>query len=152
MLKPTHYTKTESAANIVRAAHLIDVKNEKLGRIASKIAVKLIGKDKVNYAPNLDMGDYVVIINAALLKISQRKIETKEYKRYSGYQSGLKIIPLAKLWPSKAEEVIRLAIKGMLPDNKLKKNRLKRLFIFNNENYSVPPKVKKLIVLPVKNG
>jgi len=98
------------------------------------------------------MGDYVVIINAALLKISQRKIETKEYKRYSGYQSGLKIIPLAKLWPSKAEEVIRLAIKGMLPDNKLKKARLKRLFIFNNENYSVPPKVKKLLVLSAKNG
>jgi len=145
MLKPTQYTKTPTKAKIVRQAHLFDASKQKLGRLSTLIAVKLIGKHKVNYVPNLDMGDYVVVINASSLSLSQRKIDSKEYKRYSGYQSGQKVVPLNKLWPQKAEEVVKMAIKGMLPDNKLKKSRLKRLFIFKNENYSVPKEVLKLL-------
>jgi large subunit ribosomal protein L13 len=145
MLKPTHYTKAVKESEIKRRAHLVDAKNQKLGRLASQIAIKLIGKDKVNYTPNLDMGDYVVVINAGKLSLDQRKINSKEYSRYSGYQSGRKTIPLSVLWPQKADRVIKLAVKGMLPDNKLKKSRLQRLFVFRYEEYSLPPQVKKLI-------
>lgn len=146
MLKRTTYTKTLSESEIKRQAFVIDAKKQKLGRLASLIAIKLIGKDKINYVPNLDMGDYVIVINAAHLDIDPKKISRKQYTRYSGYQSGLKTISLADLWPKQAEQVIMLAIKGMLPDNKLKKNRLKRLFIFKNQDYSVPVKVKNLII------
>lgn len=146
MLKPTHYTQTQSSQNITRTAFLFDAKNQRLGRLSTQIAAKLIGKDKVNYSPNLDMGDYVVIINAELLDISLKKINSKQYNRYSGYQSGRKTTSLASLWPNKADEVIKLAVKGMLPDNKLKKSRLKRLFVFRHQDYSLPAKIKNLIV------
>lgn len=146
MLKRTTYTKTLSEKNIKRQAFLIDAKKQKLGRLASLIAIKLIGKDKVNYVPNLDMGDYVIVINAAHLDLDPRKLSRKKYTRYSGYQSGLKTIALADLWPHQAEKIVKQAIKGMLPDNKLKKNRLKRLFVFKNQDYSVPNFVKNLMV------
>ena len=149
MLKPTQYTKTLSAKDITRTAHLFDAKDQKLGRLATQIAVKLIGKHKVNYVPNLDMGDYVVVINAAHLDLGQKKIESKEYNRYSGYQSGRKTTTLASLWPKDADKVIILAVKGMLPDNKLKKARLQRLFVAKDKEYNLPPKIQNLIP---KNG
>lgn len=146
MLKKTVYTKTLSEKAITRQAYVMDAKDQKLGRLATEIAIKLIGKNKVNYVPNLDMGDYVIVINAEKLDIDQKKINSKQYTRYSGYQSGLKTISLADLWPKQADKVIKMAVKGMLPDNKLKKNRLLRLLVFRNQEYSVPVKVKNLIV------
>lgn len=146
MLKRTTYTQTLSEKNITRQAFVIDAKKQKLGRLASLVAIKLIGKEKVNYVPNLDMGDYVIVVNAGHLDLDPRKLSRKQYTRYSGYQSGLKTVALADLWPKQAERVVEQAIKGMLPDNKLKKNRLKRLFVFRNQDYSVPNFVKNLIV------
>lgn len=145
MLKRTTYTKTLSQSKIVRQATVIDGTDYKLGRLASFIAMRLIGKYKTNYVPNLDMGDYVIVINALRLALDPKKIGQKQYTRYSGYQSGLKVIPMSDLWPNRADEVIRRAVKGMLPDNKLKKARLKRLYIFKEQNYQVPNAVKNLL-------
>ena len=146
MLKRTVYTKTISEAKIERKAHLFDAKGQKLGRLASVVAAKLIGKHKVNYAPNLDMGDYVIIVNSDKLDINARKINSKQYTRYSGYQSGLKTVSMASMWPKESSKIINLAVKGMLPDNKLKKARLSRLYVFRHENYSLSPKIQKLII------
>lgn len=145
MLKRTVYTKTLSESDIERKAYLFDAKDQKLGRLASVIAAKLIGKYKANYVPNLDMGDYVIVINSDKLELKAKKVNSKQYTRYSGYQSGLKTVSLATLWPNQSDRVIIKAIKGMLPDNKLKKSRMKRLYVFRHENYSVPSCVQKLI-------
>lgn len=146
MLKRTLYTKTISESKIERKAYLFDAKDQKLGRLSSLVAAKLIGKHKVNYAPNLDMGDYVIIINSDKLDINAKKINSKQYTRYSGYQSGLKTVSMASMWPKDSAKIVNLAIKGMLPDNKLKKSRLLRLFVFRHEKYSVAPSIQKLII------
>lgn len=146
MLKRTLYTKTISESKIERKAYLFDAKDQKLGRLSSVVAAKLIGKHKSNYVPNLDMGDYVIIINSDKLDINAKKINSKQYTRYSGYQSGLKTISMASMWPKDSAKIVNLAIKGMLPDNKLKRSRLLRLFVFRHENYSVAPSIQKLII------
>lgn len=145
MLKRTHYTETPSQSKVVREVVFIDAKDEKLGRVSTKIATHLIGKHKTNFVSNIDVGDYVVVTNAQKLDIAQKKLLTKEYNRYSGYQSGRKTTLLAHMWQADPTAPIKLAVKGMLPDNKLKTNRMKRLFIFKTAEYTLPQDIQKLI-------
>ncbi len=134
--KLTEQTKPINERNIKRRWYLIDVGNKILGRVASKIALLLQGKNKVNYVSYLDNGDYVVVINAEKVKFTGRKLEQKVYTHYSGYPGGLKIITLKELINKSPEKVIRNAVSGMLPKNKLRDKRLKRLFVFRGENHS----------------
>ena len=145
MLKRTVYTKTPSAKDIKREVVVLDAKKQKLGRISTEIASKLIGKHKVNYVSNIDVGDYVVVKNAASLDIGLKKMNTKVYTRYSGYQGGQTIVPFASVWDKDPSQVIKTAVKGMLPDNKLKRERLKRLLVFNTNEYKLPQEVNKLL-------
>ncbi|RLC47593.1 MAG: 50S ribosomal protein L13 [Candidatus Cloacimonadota bacterium] len=110
--------------------YLIDVSDQVLGRVASKIAMILMGKNKPTYTPNLDMGDYVVIINADKIKVTGNKSSDKIYHRYSGYQGGLKSIPYNKMMEKKPTDIISYAVKGMLPKNKLRSNMMKRLKVY----------------------
>jgi large subunit ribosomal protein L13 len=122
--------------------HLIDAKGKILGKVATKIANLLRGKDKPIFVPYLDVGDYVVVINASRIKVSGKKLEQKIYYRHSGYLGGLKATPLKKLLAEKPEHVIKTAVSGMLPKNKLRKLWLKRLYIYKDEDYPQKNQVK----------
>ncbi|MBI3443448.1 50S ribosomal protein L13 [Candidatus Woesebacteria bacterium] len=113
--------------DIKRQRHVIDADGQILGRLASKIANLLMGKGKKEYVPHLDMGDYVVVVNAEKIKVTGKKEAQKVYYRHSGYPGGLKVISFGKMKKEHPERIIQNALNGMLPDNRLKKSRLKRL-------------------------
>ena len=116
---------------VPRQWHLLSAAREPLGRLAVKVANFLTGKGKVSYRPNLDAGDYVVIVEAKGLVTSGKKDVSKVYYRYSGYPGGLKRETLGSLRVRKPEEVIRHAVFGMLAKNKLARPRMARLFIYD---------------------
>jgi len=127
---------------IERRWHLVDVKDQILGRSATRIARFLIGKDKVEYVPHLDVGDHVVVTNAAEVAVTGKKEKQKIYYRHSGYPGGLRSETLGDLRERRPEEIIRRAVKGMLPKNKLQKPMLKRLHIFAGEEHPFEEKFK----------
>lgn len=114
---------------------LVDASEAPLGRLATVIAKHLIGKHKPTYTPHVDGGDYVVVINAKNLVITGDKMNAKKYYRYSGYPGGLKQLSLREKLDKDPSEVVRLAVKGMLPKNKLAADRLARLRIFVGEEH-----------------
>ena len=135
-------TQATKASHIKREWHLIDIKDKILGRTATDIAKLLIGKSKPYFVRNLDCGDFVVIINAQQVKVSGRKELLKKYFRYSGYPGGLTVETFENLRKRKPEEIIYHAVKGMLPQNKLRDKMLTRLFVFKDENHSYQDKFK----------
>jgi len=119
--------KKEDASQTWR---LVDADGQVLGRLASRVAVALMGKDKPTYTPHVDVGDHVIVVNAEKVRVTGRKAETKTYQRYSGYPGGQKIIPYKRMMARRPEEVVRLAVRRMLPKNALGRNMLKKLRIF----------------------
>ena len=115
--------------------YLVDARGFVLGRLASRIARVLIGKDKPTYVPNLDSGDHVVVVNAEQVILRGRKLEEKVYRRHSGYPGGLKEIPAARLKERKPEAMLREAVLGMLPKNKLRARMAKKLRIYVGEQH-----------------
>lgn len=109
--------------------HTLDAKGQTLGRFASKIAGLLRGKGKTGFVFNLDIGDRVVVTNAEKIRVTGKKLVQKKYYRHSGYPGGLTEISLAKLLQTRPEEVIKLAVKRMLPDNRLRASWLRKLEI-----------------------
>lgn len=110
-----------------REIHTIDATGKILGRLATEIAVLLRGKHKPDFVPYKDMGDFVVVKNVDKIKVTGKKIEKKKYYHHSGYLGGLKEIPLKKLFEKNPAEVLRKAVWGMLPNNKLRPEQIKRL-------------------------
>jgi len=110
-----------------REKHIIDATNRILGRLAVEIALLLRGKSKVDFAPNKDAGDFVIIKNADKIIVTGKKFENKIYYRHSGYLGGLKKTPYKKLFKKNPGEVIKKAVYGMLPKNKLRDEQIKRL-------------------------
>ncbi len=129
----TKSTKPVSAKNIKRDWYLIDVKGKILGRAATRITSCLQGKHKVTTVPYLDSGDVVVVINAKDILLSGNKLKQNKYSFYSGYPGGLREISAGELLKKNPTELIRHAVSGMLPKNKLRDVRLARLFIFSDE-------------------
>jgi len=125
-----------SSKEIDSSWYLIDAKDKVLGRIATDIAMKLMGKDKVNYAPNLAGGDFVVVINAEFVKVTGRKNEQKEYFSHSGYPGGEKMTSYEDMLKSAPQRILINAIKGMLPKNKLRDVMMKRLKVFPNNEHT----------------
>lgn len=115
--------------NIDRKKHTLDASSKTLGRLASEIAVLLRGKNKVNYQPHIDNGDVVEVINIKQLKVTGKKEDQKKYYNYSGYQGGLKTKVLSELRDKKPQEVLKKAVRNMLPDVKFRGDMLKRLII-----------------------
>jgi large subunit ribosomal protein L13 len=109
---------------------VVDADGQVLGRLATKIARKLIGKDKAEYTPFLDCGDHIVVINAERVKLTGNKMEQKVYRHHSGYPGGLKEVSIRSLMQRRPEEVIREAVLGMLPKNKLRARRAKKLRVY----------------------
>jgi large subunit ribosomal protein L13 len=109
---------------------VVDADGQVLGRLATAIARKLIGKDKPEYTPFLDCGDHIVVINAERVKLTGNKIDQKVYRHHSGYPGGLKEISIRSLMQRRPEEVIREAVLGMLPKNKLRARRAKKLRVY----------------------
>ena len=131
MIKATQPTK---ASDIKRSWHLIDVKDQILGRQAVEIAHKLMGKGKSYFANNMDCGDYVVVINAKTVRTTGKKELLKKYTNYSGYPGGLRTRTLKEVRQQDPTEVITHAVRGMLPKNKLRDQMLKRLYVFAEED------------------
>lgn len=123
----THVTKP---SEIERRHYVVDAEGQVLGRLASKVASLLRGKNKANYSPHLDVGDFVIIVNASKIEVTGRKLEQKSYFRHSGYPKGAKRVPMKTLMQSRPDEVLRRAIRGMLPKNKLGRKMLKKLRVY----------------------
>ena len=130
--------KTYSAkpTEVTREWYLLDASELPLGRLSTKIATLLTGKGKPMYTAHIDCGDYVVVINADKLVVTGDKMNTKMYYRHSQYPGNLKEATLAEKMTKDSTEVIRLAVAGMLPKNKLAAERLARLRVFKGEEHS----------------
>ena len=123
-------TYSQKGAEINREWWIIDAESMPLGKLAVIIADKLSGKSKVTYTPHIDNGDYVVVVNAKNVVVTGNKMVQKKYYRHSGYPGGLKELKLEEVLEKDPARVIREAVKGMLPKNKLAAERLKRLRVF----------------------
>jgi large subunit ribosomal protein L13 len=123
-------TYSPRAADIERNWFVVDATGQRLGVLASRIAIVLEGKHKPGYATHLDTGDHVIVLNAARVDVSRGKLEQKVYSRHSGYPGGLRQETLGELLARRPEEVIRRAVKGMLPRNRLGAQQLRKLKVY----------------------
>ena len=126
-------TYSTKASDIQRQWHVIDASGKVLGRLATQSASLLMGKHKPIFSPNLDTGDFVVIINADKVRFSGNKAKQKLYYRHSGYPGGLKTINLEKMLQTDPTRVIEHAVKGMLPHNRLGASMMKKLKVYAGE-------------------
>lgn len=126
-------TNRLSAKDIKREKHVIDASGKILGRLASDVAILLMGKHKPNFVPYLDCGDLVVVTNAKKVKVTGKKINQKVYYRHSGYPGGLKVETFDKLMERKPKYIIEHAVKGMLPKNRLGRGMIKKLTVLEGE-------------------
>jgi large subunit ribosomal protein L13 len=134
-LEKTMKTFSAKAGEFERKWYLIDAKGEALGRLASKSAIILRGKHKPIYTPHVDTGDFIVIINAKKIILTGKKLQQKVYYHHSGYPGGLKSIVAEKLQQKDPRELIRLAVKGMLPKNRLGRKMITKLKIYAGDEH-----------------
>lgn len=123
-------TLTTKSADIRHDWFVVDAKGKTLGRLASRIAAILKGKHKPVYSPHLDVGDYVIVINADKIQVTGRKLDQKIYYRHSGYPGGLKAISLRDQLAAHPERVLKAAVRGMLPHNRLGRAMFKKLKVY----------------------
>ena len=123
-------TFTAHKGEVPRNWYLVDAQGKVLGRLASRIAMVLRGKTKPVFTPHMDTGDFVVVVNAAQVQLTGRKLDNKIYYRHSGYIGGLKEISARRQLQKRPEEVLRHAVRGMLPKNSLGRKLLKKLKIY----------------------
>ena len=135
-------------ADIVKKWYVIDAEGVTLGRLASEVASILRGKNKPQYAPNVDMGDYVIIVNAEKIAVTGKKLEQKMYRRHSGWVGGLKETRLDKMLATYPERVIEHAVKGMLPKNALGRKMFSKLHVYAGAEH--PHAAQKPETLEVK--
>ncbi len=126
-------TYQPKAKEVKRNWQLIDAKDKVLGRLATEVATKLMGKTKVDYSPHMDNGDYVVIINAKDIKVTGKKEDQKKYYSHSGFPGGFKEVTYKMMRENHPERIFQLAVKRMLPVNRLRDKRMNRLFISMDE-------------------
>jgi large subunit ribosomal protein L13 len=123
-------TYSPRASEIERQWFVVDADGQTLGRLASRVATLLAGKHKPTFATHIDTGDHVIVINAAKISVGREKLATKIYARHSGYPGGFRQETLGELLTRRPEEVIRRAVKGMLPRNRLGVQQLRKLKIY----------------------
>jgi large subunit ribosomal protein L13 len=131
---------------------LIDAEGQVLGRLASRVARILLGKHKPTYVPHQICGDFVVIVNAAKVKITGKKLVQKEYQRYSGYPGGRRVIPMEKVMAKHPDEVVRMAIRRMLPDNRLRSVLIQNVKIYAGKDHPHAAQQPRPIPSPVRGG
>ncbi|NNN20428.1 MAG: 50S ribosomal protein L13 [Acidimicrobiales bacterium] len=129
-------TYSPKASEITRSWHVIDAEGMVLGRLASEVAILLMGKHKASYAPHMDMGDHVIIVNASKVVMTARKADSVFAYRYSGYPGGLKSESYASLLKNKPEDLVKRTVKGMLPKNSLGKTMIKKLHVHEGATHN----------------
>ena len=134
-------TYVDTHKSIKRNWHLVDAKGQVLGKVAVQVATKLLGKHKPTYTPHMDNGDFVVVINASEVEVTGNKEEGKIYYHHSGFPGGLKHESFGHLIKRNPKKVIELAVKGMLPKNKLRDPRIARLKIFAGNEHTYTDKL-----------
>jgi large subunit ribosomal protein L13 len=127
---------------VKRSWHLVDMKDQILGRSATQIATFLMGKQKSDYSAHMDSGDYVVVVNAKDLVLTGNKVSQKVYRSHSGYPGGFKEVSYEKMSQKFPERIVEKAVAGMLPDNRLKADRMTRLFVFAGNKHKYESKFK----------
>lgn len=120
----------EKPQNVERKWFIVDAEGKTLGKVASRVASILRGKHKLTFTPHVDCGDYVIVINAEKVEVTGRKRKNKIYKRHTGYPGGLKEVTFQQLQAAKPEEIIRHAVKGMMPKGKLGRQMYKKLKVY----------------------
>lgn len=135
-------TDSTKLKDIKRDWYIVDVQDKILGRIASSISQLLMGKSKPYFVSNMDCGDYVVLVNAAKIAVTGKKAKQKIYMKFSGYPSGLKRKTYAQVLIEEPTRIIKEAVSGMLPQNKLRDSMMKRLYIYADENHPYKNKLK----------
>jgi large subunit ribosomal protein L13 len=140
-----HSTVFPSESEIVRAWHVIDAENAVLGRVASRVAMLLMGKHKPSYTPHMDTGDHVVIINAQKVKLTGNKEGQKMYRHHTGYPGGLVETGATKMRATRPAKMLELAVAGMLPKNKLGKQMYRKLKVYAGDQH--PHQAQKPVVL-----
>ena len=129
----TYMAKAES---VERKWYVVDAEGVTLGRLASKVASVLRGKNKPNYTPNVDTGDFVIIVNTDKVVLTGKKLENKFYRYHTGYIGGLKEIPYKKMMAEKSDLAVYEAVKGMLPKNSLGRAMIKKLRVYKGAEHN----------------
>lgn len=141
MIAKTYNKRKE---DITRSWHIINAEGKVLGRLSTYITRVLMGKNKVDYSPHLDMGDNVLVYNCEKVVLTGNKAKSKVYRSHSGYPDGFKEISFEKMLKEHPERIIEKAVSGMLPDNRLKEKRMKRLKVIKGDNDPFVKKMKSL--------
>ncbi len=123
-------TFTATPSTIKREWCVVDATDKTLGRLATELALRLRGKHKPEYTPNMDTGDHLIVVNAEKIKVTGKKLNDKMYHRYTGYIGNMKSINLGKLLDTHPERVIQTAVKGMLPKNPLGRAMYRKLHVY----------------------
>ena len=131
--------------NIERKWYLVDASGMPLGRVASQVAAVLRGKNKPSFTPNVDTGDYVIVINTDKMYLTGRKLEQKYYRYHTGYMGGLKAVQYKKMMAEKSDDALYIAVKGMLPKNKLGAQLLRNVYIYAGSEHPHTAQTPKTI-------
>jgi large subunit ribosomal protein L13 len=142
-------TWNAKAENVERTWYLVDAEGQNLGRLATRIADTLRGKRKPEYTPHVDTGDFVVVVNAEKIAVTGKKLDEKLYYRHSGYPGGLRSRTLREQLERRPTEVIRKAVKGMLPRNRLARQQLTKLKVYAGPGH--PHEAQKPEPLPLED-
>jgi len=140
-------TESYKRTDIEESWILVDAKGKTLGRLAAQIANILSGKNKPEYTPNADMGDFVVVVNASEVNVTGKKLDQKLYYRHSGYPGGIKSKPLREIMENSANDAIKSAVKGMLPKSKLGRQMFTKLKVYNDDQH--PHAAQKQVTLDI---
>lgn len=138
-------TFVTTPSDIERQWWVVDAKGQTLGRLASRIAPILRGKHKPTFAPNLDVGDFVIVINCEKIAVTGNRLDDKRYYRHSGYPGGIRSLTLREMLDKHPDRAIRFAVRGMLPRNALGRQMLKKLKVYAGEEH--PHAAQKPVVL-----
>lgn len=141
-------TFTPRPDDINREWYVVDAENQVLGRLASQIAHRLRGKHKPEFAPHMDNGDYIIVVNCDKIKVTGTKMHDKKYYRHSGWVGGLKTTSLEEMLQSKPTQVLMHAVRGMLPRNKLGRAMLKKLKVYTGSEHPHAAQSPKPLTFP----
>lgn len=149
----TYRTWSPKASEIERAWQLVDANGQILGRLATQVATLLRGKHKPTYTPHVDNGDFVVVVNAEKIQVTGKKPEQKIYYRHTGYPGGLKAEPYRLLIQRHPQRILKFAVKGMLPKNRLGRQLIKKLHVYVGPRHPhTAQQPKPFVIKNVKNA
>lgn len=146
-MKQEKLTRFIKSDDVEKKWYIVDASNKVLGRLASQIAKIIRGKNKPTFTPNMDTGDYVIVINADKVVLTGKRPELKQYIRHSGYPGGQKITSVKTIRKTKPEFLLEHAVKGMLPKNRLGRRLIKKLKVYIGENHPHQAQKPELISL-----